>query len=255
MWLKKKDKIIFETKSMGMQIQVIDRMERRELKFGNHVVQSAFSKTNPDFLLLSYTQYMTIGLVLCASSEMFLHIGLGAGNIPRFIHKHYPWVYQEVIELNPEVISVAYRYFNLPRNERIRVLVGDGFSIMASCKKKYDLIFLDAFQADGTPSHLNTIEFFRRLSRNLKPGGWVVGNLWTSQEEFSDKIKKWQEVFEVVWEAPVPIMGNVILFGANQKHPFDQAMLQKKAQVIQQQIPLKFFDFLKNLVPVQPSEA
>ena len=83
----------------------------------------------------------------------------------------------------------------------------------------------------------------------------MVGNLWTSQEKFSDKIKKWQEVFEVVWEAPVPIMGNVILFGANQKLPFDRAMLQKKARVIQQQIPLKFFDFLKNLVPVQPSEA
>ena len=252
MWLKKKEKVIFEKESMGTQIQVIDRMERRELKFGNHVVQSAFSKANPDFLLLSYTQYMTLGLVLCTSPNMILHIGLGAGNIPRFIHKHYPWAFQEVIELNPEVISVAYRYFNLPENEHIRLLVGDGFTTVASCKNEYDLIFLDAFQAEGTPSHLNTTEFLKRLSRNLKADGWLVGNLWSSHENFTEIIKKWQEVFEAVWKAPVPIMGNVILFGGIQKHPFDRTMLQKKAREIQQQIPLKFQDFLNNLLPVHP---
>ena len=248
----KNEKIIFETESMGMRIQVIDRMERRELKFGNHIIQSAISKANPDYLLLSYTQYMTLGLIFCASPEMILHIGLGAGNIPRFIHKHYPSAFQDVIELNPEVISVAYRYFDLPQNKRIRLVVGDGFSTMVSCKNEYDLIFLDAFQAEGAPSHLNTIEFFRHLSRKLKPGGWVVGNLWTSHENISEKIKKWQGVFETVWKAPVPVMGNVILYGENQKRIFDRSLLQEKALVIQQCIPLKFLDFLNNLEPVPP---
>ncbi len=248
MWFQK-EKIIYETESLGMRVQVIDKMERREMRFGNKVVQSAISKACPDFLLLSYTRHMMLGLVLRPEAEQILHIGLGAGNIPRFIHKHFPETVQDVIELNPEVIEAAHRYFNLPRDKRIAFLVGDAFSTMSTCEKKYDLIFSDAFEAEGTPEHLNTSEFFDLLRSRLKPGGWVVANAWTSKIPLEKQIKQWQESFEVVLQAPVPVMGNVVFFGGNT--PLKKHTLQQTARALQQKIPLKFVDFLEYLEATQ----
>ena len=253
MWFKK-EKIIYETESLGMRIQVIDKMERREMRFGNNVVQSAISKACPDFLLLSYTRHMMLGFVLRPEASRILHIGLGAGNIPRFIHKHFPDTVQDVIEKSPEVIEAAHRYFNLPKDERIDFLVGDGFATMGTCEKEYDLIFSDAFEAEGTPEHLNTSEFFTLLRNSLKPDGWVVGNVWTSNIPLEEQIKKWQESFEVVLQAPVPVMGNVVLFGGTAKAPLKKHTLQQTARVLQQKIPLKFVDFLEYLKPIQDSQ-
>lgn len=248
MWLKK-EKVIFQTESLGVPIQVIDKIGRRELKFGNHVVQSAVSKASPDFLLLSYTRHMMLGLVLRSQIDHLLHIGLGAGNIPRFLHKHFSQVTQDAMEISPEVIAIAHQYFNLPQ-DRIHFIIGDGFESMANCQKDYDLIFLDAFIAEGTPKHLTTSEFFRLLRQRLKPGGWVVGNVWTSELDLYQQIENWQAVFDVVWKAPVPVMGNVILFGGNASPAFDKLALKQKARALQQKIPLKFLDFLQYLEPI-----
>ena len=253
MWFKK-EKIVFETESLGMRIQVIDKLERREMRFGNRVVQSALSKACPDFLLLSYTRHMMLGFVLHPQAERMLHIGLGAGNIARFIHKHFPHAHQDVIEQSPEVIQIAQHYFNLPDDERIRFLVGDGFATMATCEQEYDLIFSDAFEAAGTPEHLNTSEFFTMLRKRLKPGGWVVGNVWTSNMALEEQIKKWQEAFEIVLQAPVPVMGNLILFGGTTQTPVQRQALEKTARLLQQTIPLKFGDFLKFLKATEDSQ-
>ncbi|MBF0280473.1 MAG: fused MFS/spermidine synthase [SAR324 cluster bacterium] len=253
MWLRK-EKIIFEAESSGMRIQVIDKMERREMRFGNNVVQSAISKACPDFLLLSYTRHMMLGFVLNPDAERILHIGLGAGNIPRFIHKHFPDSVQKVIEPSPEVIEAAHQYFNLPRDERISFLIGDGFAKMSRCEENYDLIFSDAFGAEGTPDHLNTSEFFSLLQSSLNPGGWVVGNVWTSNMPLEEQIEKWQDAFEVVLQAPVPIMGNVVLFGGNSSSPLKKHTLHQTARVLQKRVPLKFADFLEYLEPIQDSQ-
>lgn len=246
---RKPGEVIFQTEALGTLIQVTETAETRELKFGNHVVQSAIAKAKPDLLLLSYTRYMMLGLLLGAPMENLLHIGLGAGNIPRFLHKHFPHVWQDVIELNPEVVAVARQYFNLPQ-ERIAVQIGDGLECLAACEKSYDLIFLDAFQAEGAPAHLSQIPFLRLLHGHLQSGGWVVGNAWTATDDLSKQIEVWQEVFEVVWKAPVPVMGNVILFGGNTPQPFDRKSLKQKARIFQKDIPLKFLEFLKDLEPV-----
>ena len=247
--MEKKGEVIFQTKSLGTTIQVVDKLEYRELRFGNHVVQSAVSKTTPDFLLLSYTRYMMLGLLLRSPLEDLLHIGLGAGNLPRFLHKHFPHVWQEVLELNPQVVAVARQYFNLP-HDRIVVRIGDGLEGMVECEKNYDLIFLDAFEPEGAPAHLLTPPFFQRLHQHLKPGGWVVGNAWTANADLSEQMKTWQEVFEIVWKAPVPAVGNVIFFGGNTPQPFDKKALEQKARNLQEKIPLKFLTFLKSLEPV-----
>ncbi|MBF0288232.1 MAG: fused MFS/spermidine synthase [SAR324 cluster bacterium] len=251
MWFTK-EKIVFETESLGMPVQVVDKMERRELRFGNHVVQSAISKACPDYLLLSYTRHMMLGAVLCPGMKNVLHIGLGAGNLPRFLYKYFPNAHQDIIEKSPEVISIAQQYFKFPQDDQLCFHVGDGMEIMQSLEKQYDLIFLDAFEATGSPAHLTTIEFFQLLRNSLKPDGWLVGNVWTSNINLQDQIQIWQGAFATVFQAPVPIMGNVILFGCNSSITFQKKIFLKTARSLQKIIPLKFVRLLEFLEPVDP---
>ncbi len=251
MWFTK-EKIVFETESLGMQVQVVDKMERRELRFGNHVVQSAISKTCPDYLLLSYTRHMMLGVVLYPEMQNILHIGLGAGNLPRFLYKYFPHIHQDIIELSPEVISIAQQYFRFPQDEQLHFYVGDGLEIMTGLNKQYDMIFLDAFEATGSPAHLTTDEFFHLLHNGLKPDGWLVGNVWTSNINLQDQIQIWQDAFATVFQAPVPIMGNVILFGCPTRIAFQKNVFLQTARSLQKIIPLKFVRLLEFLEPIDP---
>ncbi len=67
------------------------------------------------------------------------------------------------------VVDVAYRYFELPRDPRLRVSVGDGRQFLASEPKRWDAIVIDAFFADAIPFHLVTREFLDLARSRLEP--------------------------------------------------------------------------------------
>lgn len=251
MWFQS-EKIIFEIESEGETIQVLDNQDRRELRFGNDVVQSAMSKACPDYLLLSYTRQMTLTFLFRQHNKNILHIGLGAGNLPRFIHKHFPQAHQDVIENNPDVVKIAQDHFAFPQDDRVTVHIGDGLETVLACEKKFDLIFLDAFGPEGSPEHLNTVEFFEHLRDLLKPRGWLVGNLWTNSISSQEQLARWQMAFDTVWKAPVPTMGNMVTFGCNARLEWDYLRLRNNAKQLQQVIPLKFVKMLGFLEPVFP---
>jgi len=96
MWKTNNEHVVFETEFQGEIIQVVEKNDRREMRFGNKVIQSAISLVNPDYLLLKYTRYMMLGLVLKPEVKSILHIGLGAGNLPRFIHNYFPDVFRRL---------------------------------------------------------------------------------------------------------------------------------------------------------------
>ena len=55
-----------------------------------------------------------------------LYIGLGGGSAPKRTWRDFPGVRIDAVELDPEVVDVAYEYFELPRDPRMRVTVEDG---------------------------------------------------------------------------------------------------------------------------------
>ncbi|MGK5090395.1 MnmC family methyltransferase [Deltaproteobacteria bacterium TL4] len=245
MW--KKEKIIFEICAEGNTVQVIDKTGRRELRFGNTVVQSAVSLVNPDHLLLKYTQYMMLGFVLKPETKSVLHIGLGAGNILRFIHTHFPAITHDVIENNPDIPLVASQYFDMPQTQKIQIHIADAGKWVPQCNKQYDLIMLDAFGPHGTPTYLMTPLFLSQLKNCLKPQSWVVGNVWTLRMPLNLQLPFWQEVFPQVIYAPTQPIGNVVLFGGNQEQKTDMKTIHYNAKALQARIPLEFYDLCKSM--------
>jgi spermidine synthase len=112
-----------------------------------------------------------------------LCIGLGVGIVPMEFARQGARV--DVVEINPAVVPVAVRFFDLQTNQ-IRLTLDDGRHFLNRCRKQYDTVILDAFLGDSSPSHLFSREAFAAIRRVLRPGGTLVINSFGSLEDGRD---------------------------------------------------------------------
>lgn len=92
------------------------------------------------FLASPYHAVMIAGLSLIASnieswvssceSVRVVVVGLGAGLLPMFLHKHMPFGKIEVMELDPVVGELARRHFGFVEDERMKLCIGDGLTVV-----------------------------------------------------------------------------------------------------------------------------
>ena len=71
----------------------------------------------------------------------------------------------------------AYRWFALPRDNRLKVDVEDGRRWLQRNDARWDVMVIDAFYADSIPFHLTTVEFLELARSRLTPGGVIVTNI------------------------------------------------------------------------------
>ena len=156
---------------------------------------------------------MTVSLAAVQHPERVLIVGLGGGTIPSFLRKHYPRMQIDVVDIDPDVVAVAKRFFGFCEDAAMRAYVDDGQRFIERCRQPYDIIFLDAFSADSVPYRLATREFLQAVRRAVKPDGVVVGNIWTSNLNplYNSMVRTYQEVFDDLYLFDVPNAGNQIL--------------------------------------------
>ena len=115
-----------------------------------------------------------------AEEEVPVHrmavVGLAAGTIPRQFMRVYGPIRIDGIELDPAIVEVGRRYFNL-RESNINIIVGDGRYQLNRLDALYDLITIDAYKVPYIPWHLTTREFFQEVRAQLTPGGVVAVNV------------------------------------------------------------------------------
>ena len=247
---------LFEKQGPHHLVQVFERGARRELRFGNHIVQSSYIPDAPDLLQLDYTRAMLMAFVLCPEVQRVLHIGLGAGSVPRFIHRHFPDVQQRVVELSPEVVEAAYEYFDLPRSQRLVVWAGNGAEHIRKDRSRYDLIFLDAFTAEGAADEIQQPETLRAFRARLAPGGWMVCNAWGSDAEKLYRLTEdLMQVLPTLFNISVRINSNVIFFGTvDGALPMPQDLMTR-ARKLAAEIPLEFHQLIPRLRRVKAAAA
>lgn len=250
MKLFRNEQTVFERTVDGVPIQVVDRGDQRELRFGNHITQSARALSAPDVLLLDYTRGMMAGLLFLPKPGRVLHVGLGGGSLPTFLHRHLPDVRQRIVEVNPGVIDVAFRYFALPISPRLEVLEADGLEFLRQDTGRYGLIMLDAFHANGAAPHMNSGSVFRMLRQRLEPGGWLVVNTWGSHPERLAHVREsLGEAFARLYYLSVRADSNVIFIACGQPRDPTAAQLRRRAQWLSQQFPLDFAGLLRQVRP------
>src|SRR6185295_17184349 len=79
----------------------------------------------------------------------------------------------DAVEINPAIVPIAVQFFDF-EPARLKLTIDDGRHFVNRGDKRYDVIVLDAFLGDSSPSHLMSREAFAAMRRLLKPGGVLV---------------------------------------------------------------------------------
>jgi spermidine synthase len=169
-------RVLFEADSVYHHVVVAEDNEARYLRF-DRAFQSGMLLSDPFESPFLYAAYAHLGLLFVPRAKRVLVIGLGGGSIPKRFWRDYPEMTVEVAELDPMVVDVAKRFFEVREDPRLRIVTQDGRLFLRRTGKTYDLIILDAYFAEAIPFHLTTKEFYALVKTHLAPGGVVVSNL------------------------------------------------------------------------------
>ncbi|MBI5395086.1 MAG: fused MFS/spermidine synthase [Verrucomicrobia bacterium] len=157
-------------------LQVVEWADEERRSFLNdYLIQNSYDPQ--EHKSTSMYTYMLHGLARAYTPRIddALCIGLGVGIVPGEFARE--GVRVDVVEINPAVVPVAAKYFDL-KPEKLNIHFGDGRYFISRCRKQYDTLILDAFLGDSSPSHLFTREAFGSMHRLLKPEGTIVINIF-----------------------------------------------------------------------------
>jgi len=105
-------------------------------------------------------------------------LGMGLGGIPQILVNSWTNLIVDVVEVNKLVVEVAKEAFCFPEMKRINVISADVFKWITSVQeKKYDAVYIDIFEGKVLPQKAKDNEFFRDVSRILKPNGLATSNV------------------------------------------------------------------------------
>jgi predicted membrane-bound spermidine synthase len=165
-------------------LQVVDRRDGGcRFYMNDSLIQNTYDPGRK--LSVSHFTYALAGLARAYTTNIndVLCIGLGVGIVPMEFARQGARV--DVVEINPAVVPVAVRFFDL-QTDKLNLTLDDGRHFLNRCRKQYDVVVLDAFLGDSSPSHLMTREAFASIRRVLRPGGTLVINSFGHLEEGQD---------------------------------------------------------------------
>ena len=236
-------KIVDTSDSQYHRIAVVEDDTSRYLRFDSSF-QSGMYLDDPYRTRFQYSDYLDLSFAYRAQTKRILYIGLGGGSAPKRVWRDFPGVQLDVVELDPEVVDMAYKYFELPRDPRLRVAVEDGRRYVSSNDGPWDVIVVDAFYSDAIPFHLATREFLELARSRLSPGGLVVTNIigavkGSNSRLFRSMLRTYRAVFPTVAIHPVIDAGgtdleavrNIILVAGDGAAPSKQFLLDRWREV------------------------
>jgi spermidine synthase len=230
-------RVLYRKESAYHAIAVVQDTESRYLRFDNSF-QSAMNLGAPFTSPFEYPDYFALAMAYRPEARRALFIGLGGASAPKRFWRDFPQLQVDAVELDEEVVNVAYRFFGLPRHPRLQVEVEDGRRYLQKTDEKWDVILLDAYYSDAVPFHLATREFLDLARSRLNPGGIVVANIIGSVEGSGSKLfrsfyRTYRSVFPSVAIHPVGVrddldaLRNVMVIAGNSAFPSKSFLVER----------------------------
>ena len=193
--------LVTRVESLYNDISVYRRGDGRlMLLFGAKRLNYVESIVNPNDELelpVTYTQAMVAGALAYAPAlNDAAIIGLGGGRTAWYLHKSVPELSFTAVELDPEVVRLADRYFNVRPGPDFAIENQDGRVYLARTGKTFDVILIDAYRGPFVPFHLLTAEFYKLVAAHLKPGGVAVQNVEPTTMLFDSAVATIRSAFD-----------------------------------------------------------
>jgi len=230
--------VVYARDTVYHRITVSDEGGVRYLKLDNYW-QSAVDLEDPRRTVFRYADYMHVGMLFQPYPQQVLVIGMGGGTIPKRYLEDYPAVRVDVVDIDPEVVEVAHRFFGVPRGGRLRAFAQDGRRFVQQAPERYDHVLMDAYLRDTLPFHLTTREFFQEVRAKLRLGGVFVVNVIGALEGphsrlFRAVYRTLREVYPGVHVFPVDFgpggwagaLRNIVVVGADRQWSPEQVRQQ-----------------------------
>jgi predicted membrane-bound spermidine synthase len=244
---------LFETESEYQYIRVVsDGHGGRDLELNEGVV--SHSTWRPDTVLTGgyWDLFLMLPPLLERTPRETLVIGNAGGTIGRAYGRFYPETRIDGVELDPELNTVARRWFGAGDNPRMRLVAADGRPYLERTHKRYDLIVVDAYRQPYVPFYLATGEFFRLAREHLRPGGAIALNVAATptDRKLSDAIgTTLLTSFPQAWRWRA-LRYNDILFAL--REPVTRATLEERAALAPGKVALLLPLFHSRLSRVSP---
>jgi spermidine synthase len=158
--------------------------------------------------------------------------------------RDYPEIQVDTVEIDPVVIEVAGKYFGLPDDPRLRVINEDARRYVQRTDERYDIVIIDAYNADSMPFHLTTEEFFREVDALLEPGGVVAYNIISAVEGRRSRLFRslyrtaegvWRDIeafpIELSLDKQVASNRNIIMLATNRGLPAEELQRRIRERV------------------------
>jgi len=173
--------VLWEGNTQYGHYQVVDMLydgrPARVLYSGDRqAAQSGIAKDDKPDLLFDYNQRI-FELARALTPSTVLLIGGGVGTLPKALLELLPDVRIDMVEPDAELTELAYRFFDLPVDERLRIFNTDGRSFLREHAGRYDLVLLDAFNHTNIPTELKTLEAFTAYQKHTAKGGVFAANV------------------------------------------------------------------------------
>jgi spermidine synthase len=173
--------VVFNQTTFYHQIRVFQSMlpngdYERTLYLDTTIEGAQYEKSRE--LPIAYQRYWELVKIFCPKIKSAAFMGAGAYAMPQSLLDAYPHVAIDVIEIDPKLVEVGRSFFRLKEYPQIAALVDDARHYLNTSKKRYDLIFGDAYNGVRyVPAHLITLEFFELIKKRLDEKGVYMMNL------------------------------------------------------------------------------
>jgi spermidine synthase len=244
---------VFQTESEYQYIRVVsDGDGGRDLELNEGVVSHSAWRPNTVLTGRYWDLFLMPPSLLDHPARNLLVIGNAGGTIGRAYGRYYPGTAIDGVELDPELNAVARRWFGAGDNSRMRLIASDGRPFLQRTRKRYDLIFVDAYRQPYVPFYLATSEFVRLAREHLRPGGMIALNVAATptDRKLSDAIgTTLLTAFPHVWRWRA-LQYNDVLFAL--REPVTRAELERRAGRAPGKVALLLPLFHERLVRVSP---
>jgi len=161
--------------------EAVDRNTRRPIRslvidrFGR---QSTIFTDKNDDLVLDYLKYFRMGHHFHPNATRSLLLGGGGFTYVADYFRRNPDQALDVVELDPGLVDIAYRYFGLSSQPRLNIFAEDARVYLNHCRRKYGIVYVDTFNsATIVPHYMTTVETARLVYDALAPDGVAVLNV------------------------------------------------------------------------------
>ncbi len=137
-------------------------------RMGQTNVNSTSNATKWDYIFFS-----TAILSRLPEKSKALLLGLGGGSLANMMEDNLK-MEVDAVELDERMLSIAQDYFSLTPN--VNSIVDDARHYIETTTKKYDCIFFDVFKGDAMPSHVLSLECFKKAKSLLNQNGVLIVN-------------------------------------------------------------------------------